>query len=67
VGKVIDVLGQGFTGTASVTFNGIPATFKVESDTYLTAIVPSGATTGVVTVVTPDGELNSNQVFRVVP
>jgi uncharacterized repeat protein (TIGR03803 family) len=61
------ILGQGFTGTTSVSFNGIPATFAVESDTYLTATVPAGATTGFVTVVTPSGTLTSNQEFQVRP
>ncbi|MGH9433093.1 MAG: choice-of-anchor tandem repeat GloVer-containing protein, partial [Terriglobia bacterium] len=65
VGRVIDILGQGFTGTTSVSFNGTAATFQVESDTFLKAIVPSGATTGVVTVTTPSGTLSSNQPFRV--
>jgi uncharacterized repeat protein (TIGR03803 family) len=67
VGKVIDILGQGFSGATSVTFNGTVAAFKVESDTYLTAIVPTGATSGAVTVITSTGVLNSNQAFRVVP
>jgi uncharacterized repeat protein (TIGR03803 family) len=67
VGRAIDILGQGFTGAISVTFNGTVATFKVGSDTYLTAIVPTGATSGTVTVTTPTGVLNSNQAFRVVP
>jgi hypothetical protein len=67
VGRVIDILGQGFTGAISVTFNGAAATFKVGSDTYLTAIIPTGATSGTVSVTTPTGVLNSNQAFRVVP
>ena len=53
VGKTIEVLGQGFTGTTAVSFNGTAATFIVVSDTYLKATVPSGATTGFVTVTTP--------------
>jgi hypothetical protein len=60
------ILGQGFTGTTSVTFNGIPATsFKVASDTYMTAVVPTGATTGKVVVTTPGGTLPSNVNFRI--
>jgi hypothetical protein len=39
----------------------------VRSDTYLTAMVPSGATTGSVTVATPTGTLTSNHEFRVHP
>jgi len=67
VGKTVEVLGQGFTGTKSVSFNGTAATFKVSSDTYLTAAVPNGATTGSVTVTTPGGPLTSNKLFRVTP
>jgi len=67
VGKTVEVLGQGFTGTTAVSFNGTPATFKVVSATFLKATVPSGATTGPVTVTTPGGTLTSNQPFRVKP
>jgi uncharacterized repeat protein (TIGR03803 family) len=67
VGRTVEFLGQSFTGTTAVSFNGISATFKVESDTFLTATVPNGATTGVVTVTTPGGTLTSNQQFRVDP
>lgn len=67
VGATGGILGQGFTGTTSVSINGIPAAFTVVSDTYLTATVPAGATTGFVTVVTPSGTLTSNQQFNVRP
>jgi uncharacterized repeat protein (TIGR03803 family) len=67
VGQSEQILGQGFTGTTGISFNGIPAKFTVKSDTYLTATVPAGASTGVVTVTTPSGTLTSNQTFRVVP
>ncbi len=67
VGQTAQILGQGLTGTTSVTFNGVPAaTFKVFADTYMTAVVPSGATTGKVVVTTPGGALTSNVNFRVV-
>jgi uncharacterized repeat protein (TIGR03803 family) len=65
IGKTIGILGQGFTGTTGVSFNGTSAAFTVKSDTYLTATVPSGATTGSVTVATPGGTLVSNKQFRV--
>jgi uncharacterized repeat protein (TIGR03803 family) len=65
VGKVIGILGQGFTGTTGVWFNGTPATFTIRRDTYLTATVPDGATTGPVTVAMPTGPLTSNVAFRV--
>jgi uncharacterized repeat protein (TIGR03803 family) len=67
VGATVQILGQGFTGTTSVTFNGTPAKFTVNSDTYLTATVPAGASWGFVTVTTPSGVLKSNVRFRVTP
>jgi hypothetical protein len=67
VGKTVGILGGGLTGTSSVSFDGTPATFTVVSDTFLKAMVPSGATTGFVTVSTPGGTLTSNQQFRVTP
>jgi uncharacterized repeat protein (TIGR03803 family) len=68
VGQTAEILGQGFTGTTGVSFNGTPASFTVESDTYMTATVPAGATTGFVTVTEPSGTLTSNnKKFRVTP
>jgi len=67
VGKTIGILGQGFTGTTAVSFNGTPAKFKAVSNTYLTATVPDGATTGFVGVTTPGGTLTSRQTFDVTP
>ncbi|MGC2329526.1 MAG: choice-of-anchor tandem repeat GloVer-containing protein [Candidatus Sulfotelmatobacter sp.] len=67
VGKTVEILGQGFTGTTAVSFNGTSATFHVASKTYLTAIVPIGATSGFIKVTTPGGTLESNQAFLVIP
>jgi uncharacterized repeat protein (TIGR03803 family) len=67
VGNTIELLGQGFTGTTAVSFNGTAASFSVKSNTYLTATVPNGATTGKVKVVTPSRTLLSNVPFRVTP
>lgn len=61
------ILGQAFNGATSVSFNGIPATFTVRRDTFLTATIPTGATTGYVTVTTPQGTLTSNVQFHVLP
>ena len=66
IGRSAQILGQKLKGTTSVTFNGVPATsFKVVSDTYVTAVVPTGATTGPVVVTTPTGALTSNVNFRI--
>jgi len=40
VGQTARFLGEGFVGSTSVTFNGVPAiNFSVVTDTYMTAIV----------------------------
>jgi uncharacterized repeat protein (TIGR03803 family) len=68
VGHTVEILGQGFTGTTAVSFNGTPAAaFNVLTDTFLTATVPNGATTGFITVTTPSGTLTSNRQFQVKP
>jgi hypothetical protein len=41
VGETGPILGQGLTGTTAVSLNGTPMSFKVVSDTYLRATVPS--------------------------
>lgn len=67
VGKTVEILGQGFTGTTKVSFNGVNAPFNNVSDTYMTATVPAGALTGPVTVTTFTGSMTSNRKFLVVP
>jgi uncharacterized repeat protein (TIGR03803 family) len=67
VGKNVEILGQGFAGATSVTFNGTTATYRVVSDTYLTATVPAGASSGLVVVTTPQSVLTSSRPFQVIP
>ncbi len=68
VGSTAEILGQGFTGASKVTFGGVTATsFAVTSDTYMTAVVPTGAKTGVVTVTRPSGPLTTLVSFKVLP
>jgi uncharacterized repeat protein (TIGR03803 family) len=64
-GKTAGILGQGFTGTSSVSFRGIPANFKVLSDTLIRATIPADAS-GYVIVTTPSGTLTSNVEFHVI-
>ena len=66
VGQTGGILGQGFTGTTSVSLNGTPANFTVVSDTFISATVPAGASTGYVMVTTPSGVLTSNVPFHVI-
>jgi uncharacterized repeat protein (TIGR03803 family) len=65
MGAAVNILGNNLTGATSVTFNGTTATFTVKSKSEITTTVPTGATTGTVQVVTPDGMLSSNVPFTV--
>jgi uncharacterized repeat protein (TIGR03803 family) len=65
VGVKVIILGNNLAGTTGVSFDGAAATFTVVSNTEITATVPAGATTGVVSVVTASGTLNSNPRFVV--
>lgn len=67
-GKVkakVKILGTNLTGASSVTFNGTAATFTVVSSSEITTVVPAGATSGEVKVVTAAGTLVSNTIFQV--
>jgi uncharacterized protein (TIGR03437 family) len=65
VGATVLILGNNLRSATSVSFNGTAATFKVVSSTEIKTAVPTGATTGFVTVTTPKRTLKSNAVFRV--
>ena len=64
VGAAVKILGTNLTGATSVSFNGTAAVFEVVSSSEITTTVPTGATTGTVQVVTPNGTLSSNVPFR---
>jgi uncharacterized repeat protein (TIGR03803 family) len=66
-GATAEILGQGFTGTKAVSFNGVAAKFDNASDTYMTATVPTGALSGPVTVTTFSSTLQSDRSFLVMP
>lgn len=69
-GKVeakVRILGNNLTGTTSVTFHGIPATFQIVSKTLITATVPTGATSGRIQVMGSSHSLLSNVAFLVTP
>ena len=68
VGTSVAITGTNFTGATAVRFNGTSAVaFTVNSATSITATVPSGATTGTVSVTTPGGTGTSAVSFTVVP
>jgi uncharacterized repeat protein (TIGR03803 family) len=66
VGERIEILGTNFSGVTGVSFQGTPATFYIVSKTLLVAI-PTGATSGLVTVNYPGGALQSSAPFLVLP
>lgn len=67
IGSEIRITGIQLESASSVTFNGIPAAFKVWQGQLL-AMVPSGASTGIVTVAFEDGSARETQeAFQVIP
>ena len=61
---VVTITGTGFTGATAVRFNGQAAAgFTIDSPTQIAATVPTGVTTGPITVVTPGGTATSSVPF----
>ncbi len=67
VGTSIGMLGQGFHSATGVLFGAGGGTFTVSNDTYLTAKIVAGATTGLITVQEPSGNLLTLQNFKISP
>ena len=66
VGATVTIDGTNLTGATSVTFNSTAATtFTVVSATQMTAVVPTGATTGKIAVTTPCSTVTSAADFTV--
>lgn len=64
-GTAVTIGGSNFTGATSVSFNGVSASYTVNSATNISATVPGGALTGPISVVTPDGTGFSTNNFLV--
>jgi len=66
VGTPVVITGMSLTQTTSVSFGGVKATaFTVNSDTQVTATVPTGAQTGKVMVTTKGGSATAPGIFTV--
>ncbi len=65
VGTLVTITGDNFTGANSVKFNNVAAAFNVESDSVITASVPTGATTGKISVTNSAGTGFSADDFTV--
>jgi uncharacterized repeat protein (TIGR03803 family) len=66
IGARVTILGTDLTGATAVSFNGTPATFT-GGTTRIATSVPTGATSGTITVKLPTGTLTSNVAFTVLP
>lgn len=60
IGDQVVLSGSYLSGATEVAVNGVAASFTGVTDSQLTLIVPVGATTGPVSVTTPDGSAQSS-------
>ena len=70
VGTTVTIYGTGFSTTPnqnSVTFNGVAATVISATATQIVTQVPTGATTGPISVTSPNGSATSSTPFTVGP
>ncbi|PYP86487.1 MAG: hypothetical protein DMG65_18755, partial [Candidatus Angelobacter sp. Gp1-AA117] len=65
VGTGVTITGTTFTGATAVSFHGVASTFTVSNSGTVTATVPTGASTGPITVTTLDGTATSAANFTV--
>ena len=68
VGTTVTIYGTGFSATPSqntVAFNGVSAVVTSSTSTQIVTSVPSGATTGPITVTAPAGNASSDTSFVV--
>lgn len=63
----IIITGTNFTGATAVNFNGVSASYTVNSATQITATVPLTATSGTISVTTSGGTATSPSSFTVNP
>ncbi len=62
-GAGVTISGTNFTGATSVKFNGVTATFTVNSGIQISATVPATATTGPISISTPNGTAGTTSNF----
>jgi uncharacterized repeat protein (TIGR03803 family) len=65
VGTVVTITGKNLTGVSSVSFHGTAAAFAPKGSNYVVATVPTGATTGTISITTPNGVTTSSATFTV--
>ncbi|QNF32600.1 T9SS type A sorting domain-containing protein [Adhaeribacter swui] len=67
IGATVTITGTNLINTTEVTFNGVPASFTINSNTKITAPVPVGATTGLLSITNPVGTITSAQSYNIIP
>ena len=65
VGTKVKITGSNLENATSVKFNGKAAAIKKDSANKLKVVVPTGATTGPITITTPVGSVTSSGNFTV--
>jgi uncharacterized repeat protein (TIGR03803 family) len=65
VGTEVTITGTGLTQATKVTFDNVSAKFTVNSDSQITATVPTAAATGKIKVTTKGGSATSSKSFTV--
>jgi uncharacterized repeat protein (TIGR03803 family) len=65
IGTLVTITGSGLTQSKGVRFGPVNASFVVNSDTQVTATVPTGATTGMIVTKTTGGTATSTGSFTV--
>jgi hypothetical protein len=63
-GTNVVLQGGGFQGVTSVEFNGTRATFTFRSSIQVDAVVPSGASTGPIRLITTNGTFTTTELFH---
>jgi hypothetical protein len=66
-GFSVTIAGVNLSGASEVTFNGVRAQIGIVTANFVQAFVPTGATTGPIRLVTPNGTATSVDVFTVSP
>jgi bacillolysin len=66
-GGAVTITGTSFTGATALSFNGTAAPILTNTGTVITTTVPPGATSGPLTVTTPDGTGTAPSPFTVLP
>ena len=62
----VTITGTGFTASTTATFNGATATIVSQTSTEIVIIVPSGASTGVITVTESSCDIETTSDFTII-